>query len=229
MELKKNKKYNLEPKRPLFFGIGMIITLSLVLVAFEWKSPIDPVVLPQEPEEEIWYVHVDPVITRQKEPLPPKPLAEKKKIITPAAIIEAVTEEFAETEDVEVLDQGEEIIELSGSEIALPEEKADSILLFAEDQPAFPGGMRAFYEQIAEELNYPRKAQRLGVEGRVSLKFVVDRDGSITGIEVVKGIGAGCDQEAVRVLETLPKFSPGKQRGKPVKVQMQIPIYFRLD
>lgn len=109
------------------------------------------------------------------------------------------------------------------------EEEEEEIFLFVEEMPTFPGGEEALLQQISNNLNYPRQAQRIGIEGRVHVKFVIYEDGSIRDIEIMKGIGAGCDEEAKRVLASLPNFKPGKQRGTPVKVQMQIPIYFRLN
>ena len=97
-----------------------------------------------------------------------------------------------------------------------------------EDQPGFPGGMPAFYEYVSKNLKYPNQARRMGIEGRVFVQFVVGKNGSITDVTAIKGIGAGCDEEAVRVIKSSPNWSPGKQRGKPVKVRMILPITFKL-
>ena len=78
-------------------------------------------------------------------------------------------------------------------------------------------------------MNYPKQARRMGIEGKVYVQFVVDKDGSVTSVRAVKGIGAGCDEEAERVLKSSPKFKPGKQRGRPVKVRMMMPIIFKLN
>src|SRR5690606_7986496 len=82
---------------------------------------------------------------------------------------------------------------------------------------------------VTGDLKYPRQARRLGVEGRVEVQFVVEKDGSLSGVKAVKGIGAGCDAEAVRIVQNAPPFKPGMQQGKPVRVQMEMPIIFKLD
>lgn len=227
METKKNKKYDLERKRPLFFGVGMIISLSLTLVAFEWKSEIEPIVLPKETEDDGWVVMYTPIVTEHDQPKPPRPKKEKKEIIRPASIIKETTEVFSKTENT-VIDQGEDLIYLTEEDFGTEEIDKDEPFLFVEEMPSFPGGERALMEYIATHVKYPRKARNLNVEGRVTLSFVIGKDGTVTDVKIIKGIGAGCDEEATRVLESLPRFSPGKQRGKPVKVQMQVPVLFKL-
>ena len=95
--------------------------------------------------------------------------------------------------------------------------------------PEYFGGMAQFYEDVNTHLQYPSYAKINGIEGRVYVEFNVEKDGSITATRVVKGIGAGCDEEALRIFEILPKFKPGMQKGNPVKVKMVLPIYFRLS
>ncbi len=226
MELKKNEKYDLEPKRPLFFGIGIIISLSLALVAFEWKSPIDPVVQPQEPEEEPWFVLDEPQITKQKPLEIPKPKI-KEQVISAAAEIKEVEELTEAIEDKTVINIDDDLEELEFGE-PTPIDIPDDPFLVVEDMPEFPGGDAALLGFIAKNIKYPRQAKRMGIEGKVHISFVVDTDGSVTDIKILRGIGAGCDEEAIRVLKLLPKFSPGKQRGVPVKVQMQLPVNFQL-
>jgi protein TonB len=97
------------------------------------------------------------------------------------------------------------------------------------EDPASPiGGMTAFYKYVGDKIKYPSQARRMGVEGRVFVEFIIDKDGSISDVRAVKGIGAGCDEEAVRILQAAPKWKPGKQRGKPVKQRMVLPITFKL-
>lgn len=98
-----------------------------------------------------------------------------------------------------------------------------------EEQPEFEGGMDAFYNYIRKEMKYPLEARRMGIEGRVYVQFVIEKDGSLSEVESVRGIGAGCDREAVRVVENAPSFKPGKQRGKPVRVRMVLPVAFKLN
>lgn len=102
------------------------------------------------------------------------------------------------------------------------------IFTIVEDQPQFEGGMKAFYQYITSKLQYPGQARQQGIEGKVFVQFVVEKDGSLSNVNTVKGIGAGCDEEAVRVLKESPKWKPGLQRGRAVKVRMILPITFKL-
>ena len=120
------------------------------------------------------------------------------------------------------------VIEEVVFEEAPEEEEVDEIFTIVEDQPTPSGGMSAFYQYVAKKLKYPAQARRMGIEGKVFVQFVVDKDGSLTEVKAVKGIGAGCDEEAVRVINGAPKWKPGKQRGRAVKVRMILPITFKL-
>jgi periplasmic protein TonB len=160
---------------------------------------------------------------------PPKPKPKPKPLVQP---------EIKIVEDDEILPEQDIILDFQDIE-DLPddffnnddkeEEEADHIFINAEQQPAPVGGLEAFYKFIQKEMRYPAQARRMGIEGRVYVEFVVDKDGSLTMIKLLKGIGAGCDEEAVRVLKEAPKWMPGKQRGRPVRVKMTVPIFFKLQ
>lgn len=104
----------------------------------------------------------------------------------------------------------------------------NQIFLHVEEAPQFPGGLPAFYKYIGENIKYPPLARESGIQGRVFIQFVVEKDGSITDVKVLKGIGYGCDEEALRVVKNSPNWSPGKQNGKAVRVQYNLPIVFQL-
>ena len=109
-------------------------------------------------------------------------------------------------------------------------ENADGeIVCLVEDGPEFPGGAEALYKYLVENIKYPEQAKNDGIQGRVYVTFVVEKDGSITGAKVLRGIGSGCDEEALRVVEAMPKWTPGKQLGEPVRVQFNLPIVFKLQ
>ena len=127
-------------------------------------------------------------------------------------------EEFDEDEAVEYVEPVEEI----------EEEVVDEIFEIVEDPAAPIGGLKNFYKYVATTLKYPNVAKRLGIEGKVFVQFVVDKTGKITNVKAIRGIGGGCDEEAVRVLAASAAWKPGKQRGKPVKQRMVIPINFKL-
>jgi protein TonB len=223
MEAKKNPKADLNKKTTLFLNIGLVISLSLVIMAFEWRFYDDGELmdLGQVTDEFEDVMEIPP--TEQPPPPPPK--------IQQPEIIEVPDEEEIEEEievdlDVEITE--ETVVEDIVFDEPVEEEVAEEIFTIVEDQPAPKGGMAAFYEYVGKKLKYPAQARRMGIEGKVFVEFVVDKDGSITDVKAIKGIGAGCDEEAIRVIQTAPKWNPGKQRGRPVKVRMILPITFKL-
>lgn len=223
MEHKKTPDADLSKKKGLFLNIGLVVSLAIVLFAFEYKSYDDDGVKNLGKVEDDFEEMMEIPPTEQPPPPPPK--------IQQPEIIEVPDEEEIE-EDIEVdldVDMTEEtVIEEVVFEEAPEEEEAEQIFTIVEDQPEFPGGTAAFYQYVQKNLKYPNQARRMGIEGKVFVQFVVDKDGNITDVQSVKGIGAGCDEEAERVIKASPKWKPGKQRGNPVKVRMILPITFKL-
>ncbi len=164
-------------------------------------------------------------IQQTEQPPPPPPAIQQPEIIE-VPDEEEIEDEIEIDLDIEVTE--ETAIEEVVFEEAPEEEVADEIFTVVEQQPTPNGGMAAFYKYVGQNLKYPSQARRMGIEGRVFVQFVVDKDGSITSVQSVKGIGAGCDEEAVRVIKGCPKWKPGKQRGRAVKVRMILPITFKL-
>ncbi|MGD9327781.1 MAG: TonB family protein [Cyclobacteriaceae bacterium] len=223
MEAKKNPKADLNKKTGLFLNIGLVVSLLLVITAFEWRFYDDGELmdLGQVSDEFEDVMEIPP--TEQPPPPPPK--------IQQPEIIEVPDEEEIEEEievdlDVEITE--ETVVEDIVFDEPVEEEVAEEIFTIVEDQPTPKGGMAAFYEYVGKKLKYPAQARRMGIEGKVFVEFVVDKDGTITNVQTIKGIGAGCDEEAKRVIEASPKWNPGKQRGRPVKVRMILPITFKL-
>ncbi len=223
MEAKKNPKVDLSKKSGLFLNIGLVLSLLLVITAFEWKfyDEGELMDLGQVNDEFDDVMEIPP--TEQPPPPPPK--------IQQPEIIEVPDEEEIEDEievdlDVEITE--ETVVEDIVFEDPVEEEVAEEIFTIVEDQPEPKGGMAAFYEYVGKKLKYPAQARRMGIEGKVFVEFVVDKDGSITDVKAIKGIGAGCDEEAIRVIREAPKWKAGKQRGRPVKVRMILPITFKL-
>jgi protein TonB len=108
-------------------------------------------------------------------------------------------------------------------------EETDIIVDFAEETAAPRDGLSAFYKYVGEKIKYPKQAQRMGIEGRVFVSFVIGRDGTISEVKAVKGIGAGCDEEAVRIIQSAPAWKPGRHGGRTVKQRMVIPIIFQMN
>lgn len=223
MEKKKNEKYDLERKRPLFFGVGMTIALSLTLVAFEWKSPVDPIDI-LKPRE----VFVDPTIYIPPTTIDPPPPPPPKALV----VLETTKEEEV-TKDIPILDIGtneEEDFEIIiPSEIVADEPVDEAPRKWAEIMPSYEGGLQQFYRFLATNIKYPAQAKRMGIEGKVFVQFIVEKDGSLSNIRAISGIGAGCDEEAERVMQLVQGFSPAMQGDIRVRLQMVVPINFTLQ
>ncbi|RLD38720.1 MAG: energy transducer TonB [Bacteroidetes bacterium] len=224
MEQKKSEKANLENKRTIFLEIGFVLALAVVLVAFEYKS-YDKVeysnierTVDDTPEEII------PITEQKVKPPPPKPPPQ-------VTIINVVEDDVDVEDDIEIDIEFDEDEEMAEFEFVVEEEEIEEeqIFLVVENMPEFPGGEAAMYKFIGKNIEYPRMAKESGISGRVYVTFVVERDGSVTDVKILRGIGGGCDEEAVRVIKKMPRWSPGKQRGKPVRVQYRMPIKFTLQ
>ena len=212
MENKKNPSVDLNRKRGLFFTLGLIITCTLVISAFEWKTftEQDQIELTAEVEEEVFLDIPNTVHT----PPPPPPKVQPIEVVELPDDVEDTFDNF----DFPELDDPIEATTVTIPKPKKPvpikdEEIKDTILLFTEFPAKPKNGYKAFYQYIADHMQYPSTARRMGVEGRVYLQFVIEKDGSLTDIKVIKGIGSGCDQEAILVLKDAPKWTPGRQRG----------------
>lgn len=105
----------------------------------------------------------------------------------------------------------------------------EEVFKVVEETPQFPGGKKARKEYLQENINYPKMARESGIDGTVYISFIVEPDGRLTNVEVIRGIGSGCDKETVRVVKNMPSWEPGKQKGKAVRVKFNMPVYFKLD
>jgi periplasmic protein TonB len=225
MEAKKTPKADLESKRTFFIQIGLVVALGIMLVAFEWKTyDIDQVELGSRQVETIEEEMVE--ITQQNKPPPPPPPPAQTTLIH-------IVEDDVEVEDDLIIDA--EANELTVIEAYTPpavteEEEVSEVEIFTvvEESPSFPGGDVARIKFLQQNIVYPQMARESGIQGTVYVTFVVERNGNVTDVRVLRGIGGGCDEEAVRVIKAMPKWQPGKQRGKPVRVQFNMPIKFTL-
>ncbi|MDO5315559.1 MAG: energy transducer TonB [bacterium] len=226
MEEKKSPKANLENKKLMFMQIGMIISLLIAWLAFEHKSydkrEIDPSLLNREVTIDEEMVE----ITKQDEQKP-QPV-EVPKQTTQLEIVQ----DDVEVEDIEInadVQQDEVIEEYVAPEAVEEEVVEQEIFKIVEEMPAFPGGEAKLMEYVAKNVKYPQIARETGVQGRVYVNFVVEPDGSVSNVSVLRGIGGGCDEEAIRVVKSMPKWKPGKQRGKAVRVSYMLPVNFKLQ
>lgn len=226
MKAKKSKRANLENKKMIFLQSGLIIALGLILVAFEWTSEFN--------RSELVYLHdFDPVeeigIINT---FPPKPPAPKPK---PQPIKLVITDilEIDEELDLDLFDS--EINEgtfVPTYDVYTDEDDDDSDPLpfvSIEDKPEFPGGQNELLRYLAKATKYPEQAKEAGISGRVYVNFVIDKKGKVTNVSLLRGVHPLLDNEAIRVVKSMPAWKPGKQRNKPVKVLFNVPISFRLQ
>lgn len=222
MEAKKTDKADLTKKTAFFFSIGLLFTMTLIVSAFEYKSYDDSIVALQGKTTDVFEEVIEVPPTDQPPPPPPQIQA---PVIVEVPDEEEIEEEIKVNLDIEVT-QDTKVEEIVVKDE--PVEETDEIFTIVEESAAPKGGMGAFYTYVKDKMKYPPQARRMGIDGKVFVEFVINKDGSITDVKAVKGIGAGCDEEAVRVVQGAPKWTPGKQRGKPVKQRMVLPITFKL-
>ena len=217
MEPKKNPGVSLEKKKGLFFQIGLVAALLIVLVAFEWKSY-------EKVEYNLGQLNLDDMeeeiipITKQEEKPPPPPPP-------PPEVIEIIEddEEIENEAEVEDTESDEDV------EIEIEEEDDEEFFMVVENMPEFPGGDLGLMKYIQKNVKYPAIAKEYNITGKVYVSFIVDRSGSVTNVKIVRGVDKNLDTEAMRVVKSLPKYKPGKQRGKSVRVMFTIPINFTLN
>ncbi|MEK6477715.1 energy transducer TonB [Catalinimonas sp. 4WD22] len=231
MELKKNPKYDIYRQSGLFFSIGLTTSMLMVTALFEWKTyDNDNLVQLSNTVDDQYEEVLDIPPTTQPPPPPPQ------QIYMPS-IVEVPDEEVIITDldinlDIEIKESTviEEYDYSSYVEEAPEEEEVEEIFLIVEEFPEPEGGMESFYKYVAENLKYPKFAVLNGITGKVYVQFVIDKAGNVKDVSIIKGIGGGCDEEALRIVKESPiKWKPGKQRGVPVKVRMVLPITFKLD
>jgi len=224
MEQKKSDKANLETKRTIFLEIGFVIALALVLIAFEYKSYDKIEYTNLERMVDDTQEEIIPITEQKVKPPPPKPPPQ-------VTIINVVEDDVEVEDDIEIDIEFDEDMAMDEFQFVQDDEEIEEehIFLVVENMPEFPGGEGAMYSFIGKNIDYPRMAKESGISGRVFVTFVVERDGRVTDVKILRGIGGGCDEEAVRVIRAMPKWSPGKQRGKPVRVQYRMPIKFTLQ
>ena len=223
MEAKKTPEADLTKRSGMFLNLGLLVSVGLVLFAFEYKSFDDRDLKDLGQVSDDFEELLDIPITEQPPP-PPPPIEQP--------VIQEIPDEVEIEEKIEVnfdVDvQEETVIKEVVISDAPVEEKADEIFDVVENAPNPPGGMEGWNQYLSKNLKYPTQARRMGIEGTVYVVFVVNTDGTIQDVDVLRGIGGGCDEEAMRVVKAAPKWEPGKQRGRPVRVRMRLPIRFKL-
>ena len=226
MEQKKSKKAGLENKRGMFIQVGFVVTLSIILIGFEWTT---------EPRQDSVAFMVsqiefeDEMIATRREPPREQPKPELPKI----AEVLAIVDDDVEIEDIIFIEEVDRYTQYDFSKLdegkeVIPE---PDVFVIVENMPTFNGGEPAieFRKYIASNLDYPEIAAENGVMGKLTVKFVVNAQGRVVDAEVVKGADPALDKEALRVVLSSPLWTPGKQRGKAVSVMFFFPIIFVLQ
>lgn len=227
MEVKKTPKADLESKKTVFLQIGLVVVLSLVLVAFEWTTTDVNVDFSLQDEDIEVEEEIIP-ITRQEEVKPPPPPPPPAV----ADILNIVEDDVELDEELEIMDtemSQDDIVDFSN--MVFEEETRDEgeIFMIVEEMPEFPGGTEALQRYLAQSVRYPVIAQENGIQGRVYIQFVINQNGEVTNATILRGVDPSLDREALRVVEAMPKWKPGKQRNRPVRVSYTVPINFVLQ
>ena len=228
MELKKADKVNLEKRSSIFFEIGLVIAISLILIAFEWTSSGFKTNEYQSNQSDQAEQEIIP-ITRQEKPKPKPPEPPKVTEILNIVNNDVNLKDELQLEDLEA-NINTEVQEINYEVDDEEDNSGEQIFFIVEDMPSFQGkGVDAFRQWVAQRLKYPEIAAENGISGKVFIQFVVEPNGVVDNVKVIRGVDPALDAEAVRVVKSSPKWKPGKQRGKAVRVAYTIPIVFVLQ
>lgn len=229
MKVKKSPKANLETKKMTWHLMGYVIVLSLMFVAFEWSERDKKIDLSGQVQDIVAEEEMIPITEQQATPPPPPPPQEVQKVEEVLKIVENdVQVEATEIASSEDNNTAVEIKEVAAP-VVVEEVVEEEIFQVVEEMPSFPGGMGELMKFLGNNIKYPAVAQENGIQGRVIIQFVVEKDGSVANPVVVKGVDPALDKEALRVVKSMPKWTPGKQRGKAVRVKYTVPVTFRLQ
>ncbi len=224
MQLKKSLEASLEDKKLTYALVGLVFVLSVCYVAFEWtekevtKYEVSDMEFAFEEELDIQQTQ------QETTPPPPPPPVKEVEVLN-------VVEDDVETETLQINSEDNDAdTVVIAPPVQAEEEEEEVVFVIVETMPEFPGGQQALFKYLSENVKYPAIAQENGIQGRVICQFVVNKDGAIVDVEVVRSGGdPSLDKEALRVIKSMPKWKPGKQRGKAVRVKYTVPVNFRLQ
>ena len=235
MEIKKSAKADLERGKGLSLLLGLLVALSVVFVGLEWRSAVTQA---QAQEKAFNTQDVEDVmnIEDQQKPDEPEPEPEQAQ----QTEVQLPDELKVVSNDKEVIkpsfvsvDQDKPLpppnIPLGTKNVQVDEDVDQTVFEIVEENPEFPGGDKGFTEFLRKNIVYPESAVDNGIQGKVMVRFVVERDGSVTGVDILKGVDPALDKEAMRVAKLMPKWKPGKQQGKAVRTRFKVPVVFRLQ
>lgn len=229
MEIKKTPKADLENKKSTWLLVGYVIVLAFMFIAFEWTKRDIKIDTSQAITDLVFEEEIIPITEQPEQAAPPPPPA-----APPIAETLTIVEDDADVEETTIATSEEtnQAVEIKYVPVAVEEEEPEEQTIFevVEQMPEFPnGGMAGLMQYLSKNIKYPTIAQENGTQGRVTVQFVVNRDGSIVDAKVLRSVDPYLDKEAIRVISSMPKWKPGMQRGKAVRVKYTVPVMFRLQ
>ena len=230
MEVKKSPKADLENKRSTWLLVGYVIVLAIMFIAFEWTKRDVKIDTSQAVADLVFEEEIEIPITEQPEMATPPPPPEAPAIVETLTIVD----DDMDIESTEIASSEEtgQAVEIAYVPPMVEEEEVveQEIFEVVEQMPEFPnGGMAGLMQYLSKNIKYPTIAQENGTQGRVTVQFVVNADGSIVDAKVIRGVDPYLDKEALRVINSMPKWKPGMQLGKAVRVKYTVPVMFRLQ
>ena len=228
MEVKKSPKADLEGRKSTWLLVGYVVVLAFMFVAFEWTQRDVKIDTSQAVADVVFEEEIIPITETPEQAAPPPPEAPKV-----AELLEIVDDKADIEETTTIINEDNQArVEVKYVPVTVVEEEPEEQTIFevVEQMPEFPnGGMAGLMQFLSKNIKYPTIAQENGTQGRVTVQFVVNKDGSIVDAKVIRGVDPYLDKEALRVIGTMPKWKPGMQRGKPVRVKYTVPVMFRLQ
>lgn len=227
MEVKKSPKADLESKKTTWLLIGYVVVLAFLFVAFEWTERDVKIDTSQAVADVLFEEEIIPITQQEEKVAPPPP------DVPPVSETLTIVDDKTDVKETSIISSEEtgQKVEVKYVPVQVVEDEPEEQTIFevVENMPEFPGGMGACLQFLAKNIKYPNIAQENGTQGRVIIQFVVNKDGSIVDPKVVRSVDPYLDKEALRVILTMPKWKPGMQRGKAVRVKYTVPVMFRLQ
>lgn len=227
MNIKKNEKADLENKKTTFLQLGLVVTIALILIAFEWTTTDKKDNVFADLQEEVLEEEQAPITEEQEPPqeTPPE--------VNVTDIFEIVDNDVKIENEIlfnDLVTEDTQVAMYTWNPVQEEEEVKDDVFMIVEDMPTFRGGdVQRFSNWVKERVKYPQIAQENGIQGKVFIGFIVEADGTVSNVTILRSVDKSLDDEAVRVVESSPKWNPGKQRGQPVRVRFSITVNFQLQ
>lgn len=231
MEIKKDPRVDLKTRRQTYWLTGLTGILAVLFIAFEWTNVTHNKVRDRLGLDDM-FIEDEIIMTVQNNTPPPPPPPPIPDVIEELTVVDndAEVEEY-DMMNIEADLNTEVDILAQTDEGPLVEDLVEDneVFVIVEQEPEYPGGMQALMQYLSKSIRYPAFEAENGIQGRVTLSFVVEKDGSITDIMEMRSPSEGLTKEARRVVQSMPKWKPGKQRGKAVRVKYMLPVTFRLS